>query len=245
MLEIKDLRVGIEAKEIIRGLSLSVKAGEVHAIMGPNGAGKTSLAHAIGGHPSFKTKGSVRIAGQEILGDAPDERAKKGLFIAFQAPAEVEGLKITNFMRKALAARQDRSFDLDEMVRINNALVADAEKLGMEGNAVKRELNVGFSGGEKKRLEVLQMITLKPKVSILDEIDSGLDIDGIKLISKAISQINDGRRAFVIITHYPRILKYIKPSHVHVLVNGRIVKSGGEELAHMIEENGYSSFFEG
>ena len=245
MFEIKDLRVSIGDKEIIQGLSLSVKGGEIHAVMGPNGAGKSSLAEALMGHPSFKVEGSVRIGGEELLGSPPDERARKGLFLAFQSPEEVEGVKVSNFIRKAISAREGGEQDLDKLVKAHEELLSISEKLGMDKSFVSRELNVGFSGGEKKRLEVLQMMALRPKVVVLDEVDSGLDVDGIKLISKAISELNDGTRCFLVITHYPRILKYIKPDFVHVLAHGKIILSGGEKLAHDIEEHGYSEYLKG
>jgi Fe-S cluster assembly ATP-binding protein len=245
MFEIKDLKVSIEDKEIIKGLDLSIKPGEIHAIMGPNGAGKSSLAEALMGHPSLKVEGSIKIGDDEISKLPPDERAKKGLFLAFQAPEEVEGVKVSNFLRKAIAAKEGGEPDLDKLVKAHAELVSIAEKLGMDKAFISREINVGFSGGEKKRLEILQMLALKPKVVVLDEVDSGLDVDGIKLISKAITELNDGKRSFLIITHYPRILKYIKPDFVHILAHGKILLSGGEQLAHDIEEHGYSSYLKG
>ena len=246
MFEINDLHVSVEGKEIIKGLTLSIKPGEIHAVMGPNGAGKSSLAEALMGHPSLKVEGSVRIGSDELIGTTPDVRAKKGLFLAFQSPEEVEGVKVSNFIRKAIAAKEGGTEqDLDKMVKAHEELVRISGKLGMDKSFIARELNVGFSGGEKKRLEILQMMALKPKVVILDEVDSGLDVDGIKLISEAISELNDGKRGFLIITHYPRILKYIKPDFVHVLAHGKIILSGGEKLAHDIEEHGYSSYLKG
>lgn len=245
MFEIKDLKVSIADKEIIRGLSLELKPGEIHAVMGPNGAGKSSLAEALMGHPSFRVEGSIKLDGQELAGSPPDERARKGLFLAFQSPEEVEGVKVSNFMRKAIAAKEGTGQDLDALVKAHEELLAISERLGMDKSFVGRELNVGFSGGEKKRLEVLQMLALKPKVVVLDEVDSGLDVDGIRLISKAISELNDGTRSFLIITHYPRILKYVKPGFVHILAHGKIVLSGGEKLAHDIEEHGYSAYLKG
>ncbi|MFN7990769.1 MAG: Fe-S cluster assembly ATPase SufC [Candidatus Micrarchaeia archaeon] len=246
MFEIKDLHVSIGDREIIKGISLSLKPGEIHAVMGPNGAGKSSLAEALMGHPSFKVSGSIRIGPDELAGVPPNERAGKGLFLAFQSPEEVEGVKVSNFIRKVMASRSPgKEQDLDAMVKAHEELVRISERLGMDKSFISRELNVGFSGGEKKRLEVLQMLALKPKVVILDEVDSGLDVDGIKLISEAISELDDGTRCFLIITHYPRILKYVKPDHVHILAQGRIVLSGEEKLAHTIEEHGYSSYLKG
>ena len=245
MFEINDLRVSIEDKEIIKGLNLQLKLGEIHVIMGPNGAGKSSLAEALMGHPSLKTSGSIKIDNAELISASPDERAKRGMFLAFQNPEEIEGVKVSNLVRKVLAAKKGGEQDLDAMVKAHQELVHSAEKLGMEKSFVTRELNVGFSVGEKKRLEILQMVAFKPKVVILDEVDSGLDIDGIKLIAQAISELNDGSRCFLIITHYPRILKYIKPNFVHILAHGKIVVSGDEKLAHEIEEKGYSSYLKG
>ncbi|MEW6722754.1 MAG: Fe-S cluster assembly ATPase SufC [Candidatus Micrarchaeota archaeon] len=245
MFGIKGLKVSIEGRTIIDGLDLSMKKGEIHAIMGPNGAGKSSLAEALMGHPSFKVEGSITLGGEELSGLPADERARKGLFLAFQSPEEVEGVKVSNFIRKVMASREGGEQDLDRMVKMHEELISIAGRLGMDKAFISRELNVGFSGGEKKRLEVLQMLALKPKVVVLDEVDSGLDVDGIKLISKAISELNDGERCFLMITHYPRILKYVKPDFVHILAHGRIALSGGEKLAHDIEEHGYSSYLKG
>lgn len=242
MFEIADLHVSVEDKEIIRGISLTLKPGEIHAIMGPNGAGKSSLAEALLGHPNLKVKGSIKLDSKELSTVPTDERARAGLFLAFQNPDEIEGVKVSNLIRKANAAKDPSKKDLDEMVKAHKELIKTIEKLGMDKSFISRELNVGFSGGEKKRLEVLQMIALKPKVIVLDEIDSGLDVDGIKLISKAIKQLNDGTRSFLLITHYPRILKFVVPTFVHIMVNGRIVRSGDVNLAHEIEERGYAEF---
>lgn len=242
MFEILDLHVSVEDKEIIRGISLTLKPGEIHAIMGPNGAGKSSLAESLLGHPNLKVKGSIKLDTKELSNIPTDERARAGLFLAFQNPDEIEGVKVSNLIRKANAAKDPSKKDLDEMVKSHKELIKTIEKLGMDKSFISRELNVGFSGGEKKRLEVLQMIALKPKVIVLDEIDSGLDVDGIKLISKAIKQLNDGTRSFLLITHYPRILKFVVPTFVHIMVNGRIVRSGDVKLAHEIEEKGYAEF---
>ena len=240
MFEIDNLHVSVENKEIIKGISLKLNSGEIHAIMGPNGAGKSSLAEALMGHPSLKVSGTIKIDSKEISNLPPDERARAGLFLAFQNPEEIEGVKVSNLIRKANAA--NLSADLDKMVKAHQALVKTSEKLGMDKSFVSRELNVGFSGGEKKRLEVLQMLALKPSVVILDEIDSGLDVDGLKLITKAINELNDGVRCFLIITHYPRLLKYLVPNVVHIMVNGKIVCSGNHKLAQKIEKKGYSAY---
>ncbi len=243
MLKIKNLRVSTAGKEIIRGLDLIVPVGKLHVLMGPNGAGKSSLAMALMGHPSFKTHGQIVLDGKDISVLAPDARARAGLFLAFQSPQEVEGLKVSNFVRKAIAAKDgDSPRDLDAMMRAHEFLAASAQSLGMDKSFLSRELNVGFSGGEKKRLEMLQMLTLAPKLAILDEIDSGLDVDGIRSIAKAISSLRDGKRSFLVITHYPRLLKYVKPDAVHVLSGGKIVRSGTAALVHEIEEKGYSAY---
>ncbi len=239
MLEIKKLKVIAEGKDVVKEVSLTVRPGEIHAIMGPNGAGKSSFAEALMGHPALKTKGSIMLDKKELIRMPPDERAKLGLFLAFQHPEEIEGVRVSSFIRKV---RSESEKDLDSMMEAHQELVRTAKALGLDESFVSRDINMGFSGGEKKRLEVLQLLALKPKMIILDEVDSGLDVDGIKLISKAISKLNDGTRGFLIITHYPRILKYIKPDAVHVMVKGMIVKSGDERLAQEIEEKGYSSY---
>ncbi len=245
MFTISGLHVSVKGKELVRGLDLTLRPGEMHAIMGPNGAGKSSLAGALMGNPAFKASGSVRLGGTELLGLPADVRARAGLFLAFQNPEEVEGVKVSGLVRKALAARHGGVQDLDGMVAMHEKLLGIAQMLGMDKEAVSRDLNVGFSGGEKKRLEALQMVALKPSVIILDEIDSGLDVDGLRLISKAVSGMKDGKRCFLIITHYPRLLKFLKPDRVHILLGGRIVKSGDAGLAHEIEESGYSQYVGG
>jgi len=242
MLDIKDLHVSVDGKEIIKGISLSVKAGQIHVIMGPNGAGKSSLAEALMGHPSLKVSGSVKLGSKELIGLPPDERARKGLFLAFQNPEEVEGVKVSNLIRKVIVAQGGAANDLDAMVRTHEQLIKTAKSMGMDASFVSRELNVGFSGGEKKRLELLQMLMLKPRAIVLDEVDSGLDVDGIKLVAEAVKRLDDGSRCFLLITHYPRVLKYLRPDAVHILVDGRIVASGTGKLAHEIEKKGYASY---
>lgn len=242
LFEIKGLRVSVGDKDVIKGITLTIRPGELHVLMGPNGAGKTSLAQALMGNPAMKTAGSIRLEGKELLKLPADERARLGLFLSFQNPEEIEGVKVSNLVRKAVAARGGNSQDLDAMVKAHEALVGSAAKLGMDKSFVSRELNVGFSGGEKKRAEILQMVALKPALAILDEPDSGLDVDGIRLIASAIKGMADGKRSFMIITHYPRILKYLEPDFVHVLADGKIVKSGDAKLAHEIERDGYSSY---
>ncbi len=242
MLEVKNLCVSSKEKEIIRDLSFTLKNGEICVIMGPNGSGKSSLCGALMGNPTLKTSGSIRLDGEELISLSSDKRARKGFFLSFQEPEELDGVKVSNLIRKVISAIDGGPQDLDLMLRIHEDVEKAAGDLRMDKSIVSRELNVGFSGGEKKRMELLQMIMLKPSVIILDEIDSGLDVDGIKLIAKAIKKLDDGARSFLIITHYPRILKYLKADKVHVLVGGKIVKSGGAKLAHEIEAHGYSSY---
>jgi len=247
MLVVRGLHVyssGRGAKEIVKGVSFSLRPGTVTVIMGPNGSGKSSLCNALMGDPAFRVEGSIRLGGAQLAKLGPDARAKKGLFLAFQNPEEVEGVKVSNFVRKAAAAREGGTNDLDAMMRSHERLLATLRKLGMDEGFATRELNAGFSGGEKKRLEALQMLVLKPEVAILDEIDSGLDVDGIKLVAKAIRSLRaaDRKTAFLIVTHYPRILRYLTPNRVHVLAGGRIVRSGTAKLAHEIEEKGYAQY---
>ncbi len=242
MFEIKSLKVRIEDKEIIKDLDLTINDGEIHAIMGPNGAGKSSLASAIMGHPKYQVEGKILIDGEDVSELGPDERAKKGLFLAFQQPESIEGVKVAQFIRKAHAALKGKEeLEVEEMLKIQQELEDFTSHVGVNKEFLKRELNVGFSGGEKKRVEILQMMSLKPKAIILDEVDSGLDVDGIKQVANSVLNLKDGKRTFLIITHYPRILKYIRPDKVHILYKGKIVKTGGEDLAHEIEEKGYSA----
>jgi Fe-S cluster assembly ATP-binding protein len=244
VLEVKGLCVSSKDKEIIKDLDLTLRDGGISVIMGPNGSGKSSICNALLGNPAFKVKGSIKLDGSELIGVDSDVRAREGLFLSFQEPEEIEGVKISNLIRKALSVGQEGGQDMDTMLRVHEEVEKTAEDLRLDKSMISRELNVGFSGGEKKRMELLQMIMLKPKVIIFDEIDSGLDVDGIRLIAKAMKKLDDGKRSFLIITHYPRILRYVKADHVHVLVGGRIVKSGGAKLAHDIEEHGYASYIE-
>ncbi|MBD3210731.1 Fe-S cluster assembly ATPase SufC [Candidatus Micrarchaeota archaeon] len=243
MFDIKQLSVSVGGKKVIRGLSLSLGDGEIHVVMGPNGAGKSTLAEALLGHPSLSVEGKIILDGEDITGMQTHERARKGLFLAFQHPEEIEGVTVSNFLRKAKSS--DKSQDIDEMVSEHKELERNAEKLGMKKDIVKRELNVGFSGGEKKRMEMLQALSLSPKVVMLDEVDSGLDVDGLRLVAKALEEMKDGKRCFLLITHYPRILRYIKADYVHIMVDGRIVKTDHEKLAHDVEERGYAPYLEG
>ena len=245
MFEIKDLTVSVENKKIIRDISLRINDGETHVVMGPNGAGKSTLAEALLGHPALAVSGQLMIDGEDVSKLQTDERARKGLFLAFQHPEEIEGVVISSFIRKAKTASSGGKQDLEKMVEEHKQLEKSAAELGMDKDFVKRDLNVGFSGGEKKRMEILQAVSLKPKVVVLDEVDSGLDVDGLRLISEAIEKMKDGKRCFLIITHYPRILRHLSADYVHIMVDGVIVKTGSEKLAHEIEERGYSPYMKG
>jgi len=242
MFEIKDLTVSVGDKKIIRDINLRLEDGETHVIMGPNGAGKSTFAEALLGHPDLEVSGSILVDGEDVTKLPTDERARKGLFLAFQHPEEIEGVTVGNFLRKAKSVSSGQKQDLDEMVKDQEEMVRNAAKLGMGSGFVKRELNVGFSGGEKKRMEILQVLSLKPKVLVLDEVDSGLDVDGLRLISQAIEKMKDGKRCFLVITHYPRILKHLKADYVHIMVDGAVVDTDRERLAHDVEERGYAPY---
>ena len=241
MLEIKNLQVKVEDKEILKGIDLSVKAGEVHAIMGPNGSGKSTLARALSGHPEYVvTAGSVTFEGKDLLEMDPDERAREGIFMAFQYPVEIAGVNNAYFLKAALNAKRKHlgQSELDAMEFMQ--LVNEKSKLlEIDKSMLSRAVNEGFSGGEKKRNEIFQMALLEPKLAILDETDSGLDIDALKLVADGVNAMRSPERTFVVVTHYQRLLNYIVPDYVHVLSGGRIVKSGGKELALELEEKGY------
>ncbi len=241
MLEIKDLKAGVEDKEILKGISLHVRAGEVHAIMGPNGSGKSTLAGVLAGRETYEVSGGeVRFGGVDLLEMEPQERACKGLFMAFQYPVEIPGVSTINFLKAAVnALRKHRGEDeLDAMDFLT--LVREKLKMvDMDESFLRRSVNAGFSGGEKKRNEIFQMAVLDPKLAILDETDSGLDIDALKIVADGVNALRSDDRAFVVITHYQRLLNHIVPDHVHVLHDGRIVRSGGPELAIELEERGY------
>ena len=242
MLEIKDLNVSVEDQQILKGVNLSVNKGEVHAIMGPNGSGKSTLAQVIAGHSAYEvTAGSVTYLGKDLLALAPEERAREGIFLAFQYPVEIPGVSNLYFLRAAVnAARVHRGQDeLDAMDFMDSARDKMAA-LGMDDKMVSRSVNVGFSGGEKKRNEIFQMAMLEPTLAILDETDSGLDIDAMKIVAEGVNALRDPERATIVITHYQRLLDYIIPDFVHVLGDGRIVKSGDKSLAMKLEKKGYS-----
>ena len=240
-LDIKDLHVSVEGKPILKGLSLTVNKGENHAIMGPNGSGKSTLANTLMGHPKYVVdKGDILIDGENIVKLSPNKRAKKGLFLAFQYPHEVSGVSVFNFLRSSfnsISATPD-SKPLS-IIAFRKYLREKMEILGIEESFVKRYLNEGFSGGEKKKSEILQMAVLKPKIAVLDETDSGLDIDALKIVSEAVNTMSGPDLGILLITHYQRILKYVKPEFVHVLIDGRIVKSGSMSLAEELENKGY------
>ncbi len=238
-LSIQDLHVRIGEKEIIRGLTLEIPKGEVHAIMGPNGSGKSTLSKAIGGHPDYTiTGGEVLLDGQSILVMEPDERARLGLFLAFQYPMEIPGVSNANFLRAALNARQPEGEEI-EATEFYAKMYEEMDKLEMSRSFTARAVNEGFSGGEKKRNEILQMAMLQPKYAILDETDSGLDIDALRIVSAGVNALRGPNLGALVITHYQRLLDYIVPDVVHVMVKGRIVHSGPKELALELEEKGY------
>ncbi len=238
-LTIENLRVTIADQEIVRGLSLAVPRGEVHAVMGPNGSGKSTLAKVLAGHPDYQvTAGSVTMDGENLLEIEPDERARKGIFLAFQYPSEVSGVTIANFLRAAVQSRLPEGEEL-EATDYYAKLYEKMELLGMDRSFTSRAVNEGFSGGEKKRTEILQLAMLEPKYAILDETDSGLDIDALKTVAHGVNSLRGPDIGILLITHYQRILNYIVPDHVHVMVQGRIVRSGGKELALELEERGY------
>jgi Fe-S cluster assembly ATP-binding protein len=239
MLEIKNLHANVGGNEILRGLDLTVNAGEVHAVMGPNGSGKSTLAHVLAGRPGYEvTQGTVVYKGQDLLAMAPELRAREGVFLAFQYPVEIPGVSNVYFLKAAMnALRKHRGQpELDAFDFLN--LVKEKSKI--DDSLVKRPVNEGFSGGEKKRNEIFQMAILDPELAILDETDSGLDIDALRIVSNGVNQLRSPNRAMVLVTHYQRLLNYIVPDFVHVLVEGRIVKSGGKELALELEQKGYA-----
>ncbi len=244
MLDITDLHANIDGKEILKGLSLHVKAGEVAAIMGPNGSGKSTLSYVVAGRAGYEaTGGSIMLNGEDILAMEANERAAKGIFLAFQYPLEIPGVTTMTFLKAAMnAQRKQRGEEELTTPDFIKRVRAAADKLGVSQDMLRRPLNVGFSGGEKKRMEVLQMVLLEPKVAILDETDSGLDIDALRIVAEGVNALRSPDRAFVVITHYQRLLDYIVPDSVHILSAGRIVKSGDKELAHELEKNGYRDY---
>ena len=244
MLEIKNLHATVDGKEILKGLDLDIRAGEVHAIMGPNGSGKSTLSYVLAGREGYEvTEGSVTYKGKNLLDLDPEERAGEGIFLAFQYPVEIPGVASTTFLKHALNAvlryRGQDELDAMEFVRMLRAKTA---ALGIADDMLKRPVNVGYSGGEKKRNEMLQMAVLEPTLAVLDETDSGLDIDALKVVAEGVNSLRAPDRSMLVITHYQRLLDYIVPDHVHVLAGGRIVRSGGKELALELEKTGYAEF---
>ncbi len=241
MLEIKNLHASVEDKEILKGINLIVKPGEVHAIMGPNGSGKSTLASVIAGNEDFEiTEGSVSLNGEELNELAAEERAHKGIFLSFQYPVEIPGVTVTNFMKTAINETRKAQGLEDMPANIMLKKIREkSELLEIDRKFLSRSLNEGFSGGEKKRNEIFQMAMLEPKLAILDETDSGLDIDALRIVSNGVNKLKSEENAVIVITHYQRLLEYIVPDFVHVLFDGKIVKSGGKELAHELEEKGY------
>ncbi len=241
MLEIRNLHVAVDGKEILKGIDLAVGRGEVHALMGPNGSGKSTLAYALAGREGYEvTKGEVTYQGRNLLDLAPEERAREGVFLGFQYPVEIPGVAAMNFLKAAVnAVRKHRGEDELDAIDFLKIVRDKAKALKMDGELLKRPLNVGFSGGEKKRNEILQMAMIDPRLAVLDETDSGLDIDALKIVAAGVNALRGPERAILLITHYQRLLNYIVPDRVHVLVDGRIVKSGGKKLALEVEDQGY------
>jgi len=246
MLKIENLHAGVDSVEILKGLSLDVPAGEVHAVMGPNGSGKSTLSHTIAGRDEYEvTKGAVTLGGDDLLDLDPNERAAKGVFLSFQHPMEIPGVATMNFIRTSLNAQRTARGEAEVSAADFLKLIREKAKLvGLSDAKLKRPFNVGFSGGEKKRMEMLQMAIFEPQFCIMDETDSGLDIDALKMVGDVVNELRGPERGFLIITHYQRLLDYIKPDAVHVLAGGRIVKSGGPELAKELENSGYDQFIE-
>jgi Fe-S cluster assembly ATP-binding protein len=240
-LEIRDLHVAVEDKEILRGVDLTVKSGETHAIMGPNGSGKSTLAYSVAGHPKYTvTSGEILLDGEDVLSMAVDERARAGLFLAMQYPVEVPGVSVSNFLRSSATAVRGEAPKLRLWVKEVREAMAS---LGMDPAFAERSVNEGFSGGEKKRHEILQLALLKPKFAVLDETDSGLDVDALRVVSEGVNKVRAGGEVgTLLITHYTRILRYIEPDFVHVMAAGRIVDSGGSELASVLEDEGYQKY---
>jgi Fe-S cluster assembly ATP-binding protein len=246
LLEIEDLYAGIDGKEIIKGFNLTINEGEVHAIMGPNGAGKSTLSYILSGKPEYYVNsGSIRFKGKDLLKMSIEERAWEGLFLSMQKPVEIPGVSITPFLKHALNAqrkyRKESELDTMEFVKL---LKEESRKLKLDGEMLKRSINVGFSGGEAKRLETLQMAILKPDLAILDEADSGVDIDAMRLIGEKVNACRNEKNGLLVITHYQRLLNYIVPDFVHIYANGKIVKTGNKDLAEELENKGYAAFTE-
>jgi len=247
MLEIRDLHATIDGKLILKGISLNVKAGEVHAVMGPNGSGKSTLAQVLAGHPAYEiTSGEVLYQGENLLEMAPEQRAQRGVFLAFQYPVEIPGVTNAYFLRAAYnEIRKAKGLEEVDPMEFLDLVEKKLELVDMDVSMMNRSVNMGFSGGEKKRNEILQMAVLEPKLAVLDETDSGLDIDALRVVANGVNSLKRPDNATIVVTHYQRLLNYIVPDYVHVLANGRIVRSGGKELALELEEKGYDWLLEG
>ena len=236
-LELQNLHISVDKKEIVHGVSLEIKQGEIHALMGPNGSGKSTLANAIMGHPKYVvTKGKVVLDGEDVTAMKVSDKARRGLFLSMQHSPEIAGVTTTNFLRTATASLTGEK---QNPIKFHQRLIEQLKCLGIHPDFASRYLNVGFSGGEKKRMEILQLLMLQPTYAILDETDSGLDVDALKAVAEGINRFHNAERGVVLITHYNRLLQYVKPTHVHIMQAGKIVESGGPELAIRIEENGY------
>ena len=243
LLEIRDLHAGIDGKEILKGVNLTIRHGEVHAVMGPNGAGKSTLSAVLAGRPDFKvTSGNIVYEGKDLLAMSPEERSRAGIFLSFQYPVEIPGVSITNFLKAAVSCRR-KALGLEDLSagQFLKLLKEKMALVGMKPEFAKREVNVGFSGGEKKRNEIFQMAMLEPTFSILDETDSGLDVDALKIVAEGVNALRTPQSASIVITHYQRLLELIVPDVVHVLKDGRIIRTGGRELVEQIEHSGYDS----
>ena len=243
LLEIRDLHAGIDGKEILKGVNLTIRHGEVHAVMGPNGAGKSTLSAVLAGRPDFKvTSGNIVYEGKDLLAMSPEERSRAGIFLSFQYPVEIPGVSITNFLKAAVSCRR-KALGLEELSagQFLKLLKEKMALVGMKPEFAKREVNVGFSGGEKKRNEIFQMAMLEPTFSILDETDSGLDVDALKIVAEGVNALRTPQSASIVITHYQRLLELIVPDVVHILKDGRIIRTGGRELVEQIENSGYDS----
>lgn len=244
MLEVKNLHVQVDDKEILKGMDITVAPGEVHSIMGPNGSGKSTLAQVLAGKEAYEvTEGEITFQGKDLLDLEPEERACEGIFLAFQYPVEIPGVANTYLLREALNAKREyRDEKPLKHVEFGKLAKEKMKTLGIDEDLLKRSVNAGFSGGEKKRNEIFQMQILEPTLAVLDETDSGLDIDALKIVANGVNSMRDSGRSFIVITHYQRLLNYIVPDFVHVMVDGKIVRSGGKELAHELEEKGYAGF---
>ena len=240
-LEINDIHASVEGKEILKGVNLTIGQGETHALMGPNGSGKSTLAYTLMGHPKYQvTSGQVLVAGESIVGIAPDKRVKKGIFLAFQYPVSVQGESMFSFLRAAYNNSRTAGSEPPTIFEFKEVVAEKLKMLSMDESFLNRYLNEGFSGGEKKRAEILQMALMEPKFAVLDETDSGLDIDALRIVAEGINKVSGPLTGSLLITHYQRILKYVKPQFVHVMYQGRIIESGGEDLSRLLEEKGYT-----